>query len=408
MVHSKKIKKNKKGLQAVILAAGASTRTYPLTVTMPKAMLKVANKTIIEHVLDQLDGIVKEAIIIVGYKKEKIMQLGARYNKITLKYVEQKEQLGTGHAVLQAEQYISDRFIVLNADDLISKVDIKSLISHDYAVLAQKVDNPNNYGVFITKSNKLVNVVEKPKTFISNIANVAVYVFNKKIFDLIKKTEKTERREYELTDALKKLARNNDVYCEMIKDYWLPIGYAWDIIKANEVLLSRIKASEIKGIVEKGATLKGIVCVGKGTIIKSGVYIEGPVVIGENCKIGPNCYIRGSTSIGNNCHIGQAVELKNTIIFDKTNVAHLSYVGDSVIGNNSNLGAGTVTANLRHDNKNIRSAVKGLIIDTGRRKLGTIIGDNVHTGIHTSIYPGRKIWPDKTTLPGEIITKDVE
>ncbi len=408
MARSKKIKKSKKGLQAVILAAGASTRTYPLTATMPKAMLKVANKTIIEHVLDQLDGIVKETIIVVGYKKEKIMQLGQKYNKITLKYVEQKEQLGTGHALLQAEQYITDRFIVLNGEDLISKIDIKALVAHDYAVLAQKVDDPSTYGVFITRDGKLINVVEKPKTFISNIANVAIYVFDKKIFDIIKKTEKTERGEYELTAALKKLARSNSVYCEMIKDYWLPIGYPWDLIKANEFLLSRIKNSEIKGSVEKGAVLKGIVCIGKGTVLKSGVYIEGPVVIGENCRIGPNCYIRGSTSIGNNCHVGQAVEIKNSAVFDNTNIAHLSYIGDSIIGNNSNLGAGTITANLRHDNKNIRSAVKGIVIDTGRRKFGTIIGDNVHTGIHTTIYPGRKIWPDKTTLPGEVIRKDVE
>ncbi len=85
----------------------------------------------------------------------------------------------------------------------------------------------------------------------------------------------------------------------------------------------------------------------------------------------------------------------------------MSYIGDSILGDNVNLGAGTITANLRHDNANIKSPVKRDLINAGRRKLGTIIGNNVHTGIHTSIYPGRKIWPDKTTLPGEIIKKDV-
>lgn len=93
---------------------------------------------------------------------------------------------------------------------------------------------------------------------------------------------------------------------------------------------------------------------------------------------------------------------------DNSNVPHLSYVGDSVIGENSNLGAGTITANLKHDNKDVRSFVNGKIIDTGRRKLGTIIADDVHTGINTVIYPGRKIWPKVNTVPGEIVNKDIQ
>ena len=137
-----------------------------------------------------------------------------------------------------------------------------------------------------------------------------------------------------------------------------------------------------------------------------GTYIRGNVVIGEDCHIGPNCFLRGNTSIGNECHIGQAVEIKNSIIMDKAKVPHLSYIGDSVIGENSNLGAGTITANLKHDNKNVMSVVKGKLIDTGRRKFGAIIANDVHTGINTTIYPGRKIWPGVGTKPGEIVDKD--
>jgi len=146
--------------------------------------------------------------------------------------------------------------------------------------------------------------------------------------------------------------------------------------------------------------------VGKGTVILPGVYIEGKVIIGKNCKIGPNCYIRGNTYIDNNCHIGQAVEIKNSIIMNKVSIGHLSYIGDSIICSNTNLGAGTITANLRHDGKNHRSMVNNQLIDTKRRKAGTIIGDNVHTGIHCSIYPGRKIWPNVCTAPGAIIKHD--
>jgi bifunctional UDP-N-acetylglucosamine pyrophosphorylase/glucosamine-1-phosphate N-acetyltransferase len=138
----------------------------------------------------------------------------------------------------------------------------------------------------------------------------------------------------------------------------------------------------------------------------SGTYIKGNVIIGENCLIGPNCYLRGNTSIGNGCHIGQAVEIKNSVIMDNAKVPHLSYIGDSVIGENSNLGAGTITANLKHDNKNVRSVVKGKIVDTGRRKFG-----NYNCGRRTYRHKyndlsRKKIWPGVSTLPGEIIDKD--
>lgn len=148
------------------------------------------------------------------------------------------------------------------------------------------------------------------------------------------------------------------------------------------------------------------ISVGEGTKILPGVYVEGDVVIGKNCKIGPNCYLRGPISVGDDCHVGQAVELKNTILGDGVSVGHLSYVGDSILGPGVNFGAGTITSNLRHDGTNHATMVDGELVDTGRRKLGAIVGPNVHTGIHTSLYPGRKLGPDTTTLPGEVVSRD--
>jgi NDP-sugar pyrophosphorylase family protein len=145
----------------------------------------------------------------------------------------------------------------------------------------------------------------------------------------------------------------------------------------------------------------------QGTKILPGVVIEGDVIIGDNCKIGPNCYIRGSTAIGDNCHIGQAVEIKNSIVLSGTSVGHLSYLGDSILGEKVNFGAGTITSNLRHDGGAHRSPVEGRMVDTGRRKLGVIVGDGLHTGIHTAFYPGRKLWPMTSTLPGAIVDKDI-
>ena len=164
----------------------------------------------------------------------------------------------------------------------------------------------------------------------------------------------------------------------------------------------------IDGLVSDRANIEGHIRVGPGTRVLPGVFVEGNVVIGADCKIGPNCYLRGNTSIGDKCHLGNAVEVKNSIIMSNTSIGHLSYCGDSVVGEGVNFGAGTITANFRHDGRDMRSRVCGKPVPTGRRKFGTIIGDNAHLGIHTSIYPGRKIWPNRTTLPGEIVAQDLE
>jgi bifunctional UDP-N-acetylglucosamine pyrophosphorylase/glucosamine-1-phosphate N-acetyltransferase len=391
-------------IQAVIMAAGKSTRTWPLTLTIPKPLLKVMNKEIIKYNLDALQGLVNEVIVIVGYKKEMVInEIGHKYGKLKIRYVEQKRQLGTGHALKYVEQLIKDKFVVIGGDDIFSRKDIRACLKHKYAVLGCKVDDPGRFGVLVVTGKEVKQIIEKPEKFVSDIANTGLYVFDKSVFGF--KLKKSQRGEYEIVDYINMLVKKEKIICEKIKGHWLSIGYPWDLIEANKVLVSEIK-SDIKGKVEKNVIIKGKLKVGKGTEILSGTYIKGNVVIGENCHIGPNSFLRGNTSIGNGCHIGQAVEIKNSIIMDNAKVPHLSYIGDSVIGNNSNLGAGTITANLKHDNKNVRSAVKGKQVDTGRRKFGAIIADGVHTGINTTIYPGRKIWPGLGTLPGEVVDKD--
>jgi bifunctional UDP-N-acetylglucosamine pyrophosphorylase/glucosamine-1-phosphate N-acetyltransferase len=185
------------------------------------------------------------------------------------------------------------------------------------------------------------------------------------------------------------------------------VEHSWDLLRANEQhLRSRTdygRAAEIP----PSLYLDGRLQVGRGTRILPGVVIEGDVIIGADCKIGPNCYLRGATTIGDRCHVGQAVEIKNSILMDGTNVGHLSYVGDSILGQKVNFGAGTLTSNLRHDGRNHRTLVAGELVDTGRRKFGAVVGDGVHTGIHTSIYPGRKLAAGATTRPGDIVQTDL-
>ena len=186
------------------------------------------------------------------------------------------------------------------------------------------------------------------------------------------------------------------------------IRYSWDLLRVNEILLDAVDRQQVRCTIGPQVNIDGSLIAGEGTILLPGVYIEGTVVIGRNCKIGPNCYIRGRTSIADGCHVGQAVEIKNSILMPNVSIGHLSYCGDSIVGTDVNFGAGTVTANFRHDGCNHRSMIEGQLVDTGRRKFGAIIGDGVHTGIHTSIYPGRKLWPGCSTRPGTVVQRDIQ
>jgi bifunctional UDP-N-acetylglucosamine pyrophosphorylase/glucosamine-1-phosphate N-acetyltransferase len=191
------------------------------------------------------------------------------------------------------------------------------------------------------------------------------------------------------------------------KGSWLDIGLPWNLLDANKIALASLQTS-IEGNVEDGVQIHGSVKISKGARIRFGTYIEGPVWIGSGSDIGPNCYLRPSTSIGANVRIGNACEIKNSIILDSTHIAHLSYVGDSIIGERVNLGAGTITANIRFDKKNVKVEIKDKRIDSGKRKFGAIIGDDVQTGINVSLMPGVKIGSSAWISPGLTVNENVE
>ena len=187
----------------------------------------------------------------------------------------------------------------------------------------------------------------------------------------------------------------------------IELRFPWQILDISRMIMEKVSGDSTAGNIAPQTVIDGHLILGKNSSILPGVYIEGNCMIGSNCKIGPNCYLRGNTIIGDNCHIGQAVEIKNSVIGSNTAIGQLSYAGDSVIGSHVNFGAGTIIANLRHDNCNHRSMVGGELLDTGRRKFGAVIGDGVHTGINTSIYPGRKLSPGAVTAPGMIVKYDL-
>lgn len=186
-----------------------------------------------------------------------------------------------------------------------------------------------------------------------------------------------------------------------------PVIYPWDLLRMNEEVLALMDETSLLGEVSPLASLNGCIRLAKGVKILPGTVIEGPVVIGPNSQIGPNAYIRGATSIGANCFVGNGAEVKNSIIYNNSYISRQCYVGDSIIGTHVTLGAGTCTENHRHDGRHHVSMIQGTPVDTGRLKLGAILGDGVRTGVNTSIEAGVKIGIARTTQPGSYIGKDL-
>jgi len=393
-------------MKAVILAAGKSTRMHPFTLKKPKALLPIVDKTLIQRSLESLKGTADEVIIIVGHLKEQIIgHLGKDFEGIKIKYVEQAEQKGTGHALLQVKKEIKGKFIVINGDDLYSPKDIQACAKHELCALAKAVKDPEKWGIFVIENGFLKVVEEKPSKPKSDLANTGLWVLNEKIFPFLEKTTPSVRGEIELTSAINEFCKKNKMPVEKVRDYWLPIGYPWHLLEANVFFLQKESQSSKEGVIEENVTVKGLLVVGSGTVIKSGTYIEGPVWIGRDCIIGPCAYLRPDTIILDK--VRTRAEIADSVLMNGVTAKHISYIAHSIIGENCNIAAGTITADYRHDGKNNVTLINGVKVDSGRRKLGAFIGDNVNTGINTGIYPGRKIWPNRTTLPGEIVTKDI-
>lgn len=395
-------------MQAIILAAGNGTRFLPLSLTKPKPLFSLFGKSILEHNLTQLKGVVDEVFLIVNYKAEAIKSvIGNDYQGIKINYIFQDNLDGTGAAALLCKKSIKDRFLLLNGDDFYFKDDIQRLLGSFPAILVKKHDNPSAFGVVEVRGEAVRGIIEKPENPESNLVNTGMYYISKEIFSY--RIEKSERGEYEFTDYLKIMIEKEEVY-HQVAEHWFPASYPWDALTGFEYLFQGMKAGfgNTRYEVENNVQIRGDVLIDEGAVIKSGAYVEGPVYIGKGCIVGPNCYIRCGTALEDGVKIGQAVEISRSIIGKGTNIKHLSYVGDSIIGENCNLGAGTIVANLRHDGNNVKTKIKDKLVDTGRKKFGTIIGDGAKIGVGTIIYPGKKIWPNMNTLPGDKIQMDLD
>ncbi|BDC19306.1 bifunctional sugar-1-phosphate nucleotidylyltransferase/acetyltransferase [Acidianus sp. HS-5] len=397
-------------MQVIILAAGKGERLEPITHTRPKPFIPLLGSTLIENTITFIKKKADSEILVVvpsEYPKE----YEEFYSRLKgVKLVKQKNDYGTASALLSVRSEIKDDEILLIYGDILVNTEAIGRIysAKCNAILGVKVNNPQEFGVLnISETGYLKNIIEKPQNPPSNLINGGIYKLNIKIFDYLDKIPKSVRGEYELPDAINLFSHENRVEIVKYDGLWMDVGKPWEIIDANKVVLD-LEQPRINGEVEEGVIIKGKAIIEEGAKVLHGTYIEGPVFIGKNSIVGPNSYLRPYTVLCGDNRVGASVEIKESVIMEKTKVPHLSYVGDSVISEDVNFGAGTLVANLRFDESEVKVYVKGERVSSGRRKLGTFVGAHVRTGINVSILPGVKIGAYARIYPSAVVNRDVK
>lgn len=392
-------------MQTIVLAAGAGSRMGPLSSNRPKSMQPVGNKPLLGHILDAATGAgADELVIVTGDNGDEIREyVDYEYADHPVTYTRQETSDGTASAVLTAGSMIDEQFAVLNGDCLYREADLAKLYKNGPAIGVYEVDDPGEYGVVSLENGRVRRIIEKPSNPPTPLANAGAYVFPESILEYLD-VEKSVRGEYELTRAVDEFLEAQHLRAIEF-DEWMDVGRPWQLLEANEIVLRR-QDRYLEGSVDPNATITGNVIVEDGARVKAGVHIDGPARIRSGATIGPNALIRGASMVGPHTKIGHAVEIKNSVVMEGAAISHLSYVGDSVVGQNVSMGAGTAIANLRHDRAPVEVTIDNDRVSTGREKFGAVVGDGVKTGINTSINPGVILSTRTMTMPGETVFRD--
>ncbi|MEN6379608.1 MAG: bifunctional sugar-1-phosphate nucleotidylyltransferase/acetyltransferase [Methanofastidiosum sp.] len=380
-----------------MLAAGKGVRLSPLTDEIPKPMLPLGDTTLLGNILSifKSSGI-KKVSIIVGHKSEIIEDYikNSDYG-LDINFIEQKERLGTGHALMIASQYVNSDFICVYGDLLFKEDFIVSLLSNfrasdSIAAMAlTKSDTPEFFGSVLVDEDEVVGIFEKSDNPPSNLINTGIYCFRKEAFSYINKTKLSPRGEYELTDSLKMMIdEGNKVRWMPLGGKWLDIGRPWDLIDANMFFLESLKHyiskdSEISASSKIGYPAH----IGSDSTIDSSEIIS-PCLISNNVNIGNNSKIKSSV-IMKNVKIGKNCTIENSVIMEGVKIGDNSVVSFSIIGDNSDIGRNVTFES--ESKENIKIEIKGELVDSNRTKLGAIVGKNARINDNAIIKPGQKI-----------------
>lgn len=400
-------------MQAVILAAGQSSRMYPFDNDVHKSMIKIMGKPILYYTIEALKKSKITDLIIVTNETGKTEEYFGDGKKlgVSIKYAVQSKPEGAGDALLLAGKYITGDFFLLNASHVEVDIFIKDLLKakekNDRAViLAKKKTTGVMQGVLRFKGRKVEEIVEKPKIGEepSDISVVGVYLFEK---EFLKTLNNTPREHYRLEKAISSYAKNNSVVFLNTSKETVTLKYPWDLLGIKNYLFKNLKRSiSGKSKIAKTAEIIGEVLIENNVTIMEGVRIKGPCFVGKNTVIGNNALLRNGVDVGENCLVGSFMEVKNTIIMDGS-TTHSGFIGDSIVGEKCRIAAQFCTGNVRLDRGIIKSVVKGESVETGAKFLGVSIGAGSDVGIKVSTMPGIIIGRNVTIGPSTTVMKNV-
>lgn len=408
----------------IIIAAGKCSRFYPYAnEAAHKSMVLLAGKPLLRYAIDGLrQSGFKEIVIVVNVNDKKIRKYFSDGKNLGIKinYAIQKEPKGMGDALLCAKDYIKGDFLLLNANQInISEflhglLAIKNQKKCAGVLLGKKEPAGAKYGIFELDKNRALKITEKPKAVRNvgiaggvggnkSVRVVGIYLLDKNFIAVL---EKTKRNENSLEEALNKYFLESDVRVLITEKETFSLKYPWDLFKIKNYILNNLpRYISKKALIKKGVFIEGNVYIEEGAVVYENAVIKGPCYIGKDAVIGNFTLIRSGCDIGDNVVIGCGADVKNAIFMKKSSM-HSGFVGDSIIGENSHLGAGFITANKRFDDQNIKVLIKNEKIDSGLNRLGAFIGSNANVGVQSSIMPGVIIGNNAVIYPGKKIFKN--
>lgn len=404
-------------MELLVLAGGRGERLRPITDTRPKPLVPILGRPLIERILDMFRERVSRAVVVGEYRHEDLRRFIDSYSSRTgleIELVRQGRELGTGHAVQVGLPHTrSDDIVVIYGDLYIGQEVVDKIVSvGPDTIVAVRSDDPWSYGVLVYEGDRVLRIVEKPEpgTVSSDLVNAGVYRLSRDTLRYVDEIGVSERGEIEFTDIIKIASERGRTvrYVVVDRESWSDVGRPWDLLEIHKKVLSRMSDRVVEGRVDPMARIEGPVYIARGAVVKGATYIEGPVYIDEDAQVGPNAYVRPFTYIGKRTKIGFSTEVKESVVLEDTRLPHLNYVGDSVVCEKVNFGAGTLVANLRFDEQPVKVTIKNTRVSSGRVKLGAFVGGHVKTGINVSILPGVKIGAYSIIYPGVVVGRDVE
>lgn len=402
-------------MKAVILAAGQSSRFKPVSDNRHKGLTEVLGKPIVEHTVKELDELgIDDVVIVQGPERRFEESLD-----IEADFVVQENPEGMGHALRQAEHLLDDRFLVLNPyhatashiiEDLIEKSEEEGT---ELAFVSRETENPEDYGVLHVEDGKAVGVTEKPDKgeAPSNQRIVGMYLLNTDIFEHM---DDVETWEYQFEDALDRQASESPGSILFIDEETVSIKYPWNLFEFLEAMMEeRGESISRDADIAESAKIEGDVIVEEGARIFENAVIRGPAYIGREAVVGNNALVRDHVALEREATVGTNSEVKNSVFLPGSSL-HSGYIGDSIVGENTSIGAETVTANRKFREDGERPDIESNLIEkdysqnSGRTSLGAFIGDNVDIGVNVSLMPGVQIGSDAKVGPGTVVHDNVK